>query len=65
MNLKQWLTENRYSYQGFADLLLEKESIEVSRHAVQKWTLGHEPRPATREAIRKVTKGNVKPSDFL
>lgn len=64
MTLKEWLTANRYTYPAFVGLL-EKEGVKVTPQAVQKWTLGHEPRRAARDAIRKITGGKVKPDSFV
>jgi transcriptional regulator with XRE-family HTH domain len=64
MELKDWRTANCYSQAAFARLLKEKAGVEINRTTVWCWENGHQPRDAALQAIKKVTRGQVKPSSF-
>lgn len=64
MKLRHWLVDNKLTYAKFA-AKLEAAGVKVSPFTVQKWTIGHVPRKPARDAIEKVTGGQVPPASFL
>ena len=65
--LTKWRVENRYTKTAFIKMLKDETGVVISRRSLVYWEAGtHQPRDEKGiQAIRRVTKGKVKPESFL
>ena len=65
--LTAWREANRYTKTAFIALVKKETGVVISRRSLVYWEAGtHKPRdPEVIRAIRRVTKGKVRPESFL
>ncbi len=64
MTLREWRKLNRYSQSAFVKYLEEQTGVVVPQNTLHTWETGRVPPDDKAEAIRKATKGKVKPESF-